>query len=199
MDRAPEPPNVILPLVLAALLVGALVGGILLIVALAPPGPQLDQDLNQGTWQQAQALGITLPEGASRVFVQGRQDETASSRYLRFDLPRQAFLRYHLALSRRPGARMEADLPIPAHWPGPRELHARGFEAPAFFEEHERLRPRIVVVIEQAADASVRGAPSGRSNGQYWVLDMERYRVFVWLWTWQGWALPPAPAPTQAP
>ena len=135
-------------------------------------GP-LAMDLQDATAQRAVSAGIKLTAGASHVFYKGRKLPGSAVIYARFDLPRQAFVRYQDRLARRPGAHLDENLPVPQTWP----VLEGEMAAPSWFSQHADLASKVVVIEDGAA--SIRGAPAGK----YWVLDGRQNRVYMWSWS----------------
>lgn len=164
-------------LLAAGLLIAATVGGI---VFLAWPrggrGPEA-VDLEDGTPAQAQALGLTLPEGASHVFIKARAARGATVRYVRFDLGADRYAGYRSLLAGRPGVDMTVGPFPPKSWPRFREIP--GFGPPGWFVAYQTNLKGAV-----AATAGPRQAEGGEDllEGEFWVLDDRNARVFVWSW-----------------
>lgn len=142
------------------------------------PGEQLASgpstlDLSDATAQQAGSAGIKLPAVASHVYYKGRKIPGSSTTYARFDLPRDEFIRYQDLMARKPGARLDENLPVPRTWPNFDGVMA----APGWWNEHSSLASKVVVIEDHAA--SVKLPPSGR----YWVLDGRNNRVYIWSWS----------------
>lgn len=172
-------PSVSATLVVSALVVCATAAGVATLVTrpagqVSTAGPHR-LDLRDATVNEARAAGVKLPGAATHVFYKGRKGPASTTTYGRFDLPPRAFLRFQDQLARRPGARLDDNQPVPGTWP----KLGGDLAAPPWFDEHEALKSKVVVLEDHAASVS-------RPSGRYWALDAGAKRVYVWSWTVHG-------------
>jgi hypothetical protein len=164
-------------LIAAGLLVAATVGGILFLARPRSGGGLAAVDLEDGSRARAEALGLTLPEGASHVYIKARAARGATVRYVRFDLSADRYAGYRAELAARPGVDMTVGPSPPRTWPRFRELP--GFGPPGWFMAYRQNLQGTV-----AATVGPREAAGGAKllEGEFWVLDDRSARVFVWSW-----------------
>jgi hypothetical protein len=176
MSATPRTAKVLIP---AGLLVAATVG---LVLWLAWPRHRHDGeqgpapvDLADGSRAKALALGLTLPEGGSHVYIKARAQKGVTVRYLRFELPTPRYREFREELARRPGADMSVAPFPPQQWPRFREL--AGLGPPDWFTAYLKTSSVVAAAVGPRR-------PSGGEllEGEFWVLDDSNARVFLWSW-----------------